>query len=981
MEERRRDAGTLPAGAAAAEPQSADSASTRRRAGGHKRKASALGASGPSSAPSKRVTRDKSSISHAHQIHNGPLTRARQGPASASSAAPAGGLAAVKSEEKKAAQEVLEAEEARRASERWEALEAAIEADFEAIRSRNADAHVVPNHCGWFSWTKVHPLEERALASFFNGKSQSRTHNMYLEIRNKIMKKFRANPKSLIELKDLEDLEVGDVEARQEVLEFLDYWGLINFHPFLQSDSPKTDADVIGVAKEDPMIEKLYRFEATQPCLPIAPRNNQAAPPMPSGLFSESAIFEDLVKPEGPSVEYHCNSCSADCSRKRYHCQKQADFDLCTDCFNSGKFGSGMSSSDFILMEPAELHGVTGGNWTDQETLLILEALELYKENWSEIAEHVATKTKAQCILHFLQMPIQDAFLDCDDDVDATSKENTDLTTTNDDAPISRDTPERTEGKTDPVEDQPQTSPMDISKAEDTHEGKVDEKTSSQEEANKSKVAQDIPKLEDAEVKVKDIKENLALKALREAFEALGYFSTPESSVSFGEVGNPVMALAGFLSRLVGSDVAAASARSSLKSVSGNSPGLQLVMRHCFILEDPPDHEELAGSQSLVKETGDVIPENGTDKEQKEDIIPSITSEEDLNIGEKCENSDHPSAGDIVEAAKELDSTVQQLKHSNLNVGSSDLLKNSESGIMKESNDSASDKELPPSSAPSQVNDKHGEPSHAPNVDLVNDSLPLEKTAQPESSSAGETPSSQEASRSNDAGHEHPISNDDGHPVTLNEIEQLEKSAATESSLPKDKPKDLSDSETARTKQSHSAVENGSATEDQLKDGKGDHERAATKYDSMDKLKRAAASALSAAAVKAKLLADHELDQIRHLALLLAEKQLHKVEMKLAFYNEVENVTMRVREQLERARQRLYHERAQIIAARLGYSGSSSRPNPATLPANRIPMNMANLAPRAPTSMPSQRPPLLRPPGNVAPNPSNPFVSTSTAGG
>lgn len=103
--------------------------------------------------------------------------------------------------------------------------------------------------------------------------------------------------------------------------------------------------------------------------------------------------------------------------------------------------------------------------------------------------------------------------------------------------------------------------------------------------------------------------------------------------------------------------------------------------------------------------------------------------------------------------------------------------------------------------------------------------------------------------------------------------------------------------------------------------------------------------------------------------------------MKLAFYNEVENVTVRVREQLERARQRLYHERAQIIAARLGYSGSSSRANPVSLPTNRIPMNAANLAPRAPTSMTSQRPPLLRPSGNVAPNPSNPFVSTSTAGG
>ena len=70
-------------------------------------------------------------------------------------------------------------------------------------------------------------------------------------------------------------------------------------------------------------------------------------------------------------------------------------------------------------MEPAEANGLSGGNWTDQENLLLLEALELYKENWNEIAEHVATKTRTQCILHFVQMPIEDTFLDCDDDTDA----------------------------------------------------------------------------------------------------------------------------------------------------------------------------------------------------------------------------------------------------------------------------------------------------------------------------------------------------------------------------------------------------------------------------------------------------------------------------------------------------------------------------------------------------------------------------------
>ena len=67
-------------------------------------------------------------------------------------------------------------------------------------------------------------------------------------------------------------------------------------------------------------------------------------------------------------------------------------------------------------MESAEVPGSGGSNWTDQETLLLLEALEIFKgKEWGEIAEHVATKTKEQCMLYFLQMPISEPFLDGED--------------------------------------------------------------------------------------------------------------------------------------------------------------------------------------------------------------------------------------------------------------------------------------------------------------------------------------------------------------------------------------------------------------------------------------------------------------------------------------------------------------------------------------------------------------------------------------
>lgn len=223
----------------------------------------------------------------------------------------------------------------------------------------------------------------------------------------------------------------------------------------------------------------------------------------------------------------------------------QADFDLCTDCFNNGKFGSDMSSSDFILMVPGEAAGVSGGKWTDQETLLLLEALELYKENWNEIAEHVATKTKAQCILHFVQMPIEDMFLDCDDDVDGNLKETTDDAPTNGDTSASKDVAEASESKTGAVEGQNQTSPMETSKPEDASELKICEDTSKPKDESDGKVDEQMLKSEDtSEGKVgQETGENIALKALREAFEAVGYVPTHETPQSFAEVGNPVMAL------------------------------------------------------------------------------------------------------------------------------------------------------------------------------------------------------------------------------------------------------------------------------------------------------------------------------------------------------------------------------------------------------------------------------------------------------
>uniref|UniRef100_A0A1J3JXW1 SWI/SNF complex subunit SWI3D n=1 Tax=Noccaea caerulescens TaxID=107243 RepID=A0A1J3JXW1_NOCCA len=938
MEEKRRDAGTLAfAGSSADSP--ASEPSTRRRGGALKRKANALGTSNFSSTSSKRMlTREKAMLASFSPVHNGPLTRARQAPSNMPSAA------GVKSELSNVVvgtdgEKPKEEEERNKAIREWEALEAKIEADFEAIRSRDSNVHVVPNHCGWFSWEKIHLLEERSLPSFFNGKLEGRTSEVYRDIRNWIMRKFHSDPNTQIELKDLSELEVGDSEAKQEVMEFLDYWGLINFHPFPSADASSTAGDHDDLGDKESLLNSLYRFQADEACPALVHKPSLTAQASSSGLFPDPVAADDLLKQEGPSVEYHCNSCSADCSRKRYHCPTQADFDLCTECFNSGKFSSDMSSSDFFLMEPAEAPGVGSGKWTDDENLLLLEALELFKENWNEIAEHVATKTKSQCMLHFFQMPIEEAFLDQSDNKDPSTKDTTDLAVSKDEKPVLKDAPEETENKNrvDGVE-----TVKEVPEPEGDNEGKVSQESSKPggdagEDTNEVEAEQKTPKLETVidERCEDEADENIALKALTEAFEDVGYPITPESSFSFADLGNPVMGLAAFLVRLAGSDVATAAARASIKSLNSNS-GLSLATRHCFILDDPPDNrKDLTESKSVDAAENDGNAHKDKQPEEKNQKA------EDVSL-----NSDDREMPDI-DPAKESHDSVSEEKQPDIEreKGSSKSVATENSGkpadIISPSVDKCSAKELKEplkdgnklcsenkdaSQATVSQSAVDASQSEASKDVEMRDALQSEKDPQDIVKTAGE------------------------------EVEQA-KEVAKDDLITRDtsvaqQPIGLASVPENGTAECENPNKQGSKEKDVGEGTKDKH--------NIDKLKRAAISALSAAAVKAKILAKQEDDQIRQLSGSLIEKQLHKLEAKLSIVKDSESLTVRMKEQLERSRQRLYHERAQIIAARLGVPPSMS--SKVSLPTNRIAANFANVAQRPPMGMAFPRPPMPRPP-------------------
>ncbi|KAI9824425.1 MAG: hypothetical protein M1832_001960 [Thelocarpon impressellum] len=134
-----------------------------------------------------------------------------------------------------------------------------------------------------------------------------------------------------------------------------------------------------------------------------------------------TAVDGVLKEPKKP---FNCNACGLDCGRVRYHFAKstpqaaaapnKGKFDLCPNCYLEGRFPGPNEAVDFVKLEDPTYAALPERetSWTDAELLLLLEGLELFDDNWGSVAEHVGTRTREECVLKFLQLEIEDKYLD-----------------------------------------------------------------------------------------------------------------------------------------------------------------------------------------------------------------------------------------------------------------------------------------------------------------------------------------------------------------------------------------------------------------------------------------------------------------------------------------------------------------------------------------------------------------------------------------
>ncbi|XP_057431057.1 transcriptional adapter ADA2a [Lotus japonicus] len=106
---------------------------------------------------------------------------------------------------------------------------------------------------------------------------------------------------------------------------------------------------------------------------------------------------------DGKASLYHCNYCHKDISGKiRIKCAVCQDFDLCIECFSVGvEVTPHKCNHPYRIMDNLSFPLICP-DWNADEEMLLLEGIGTYGfGNWSEVAEYVGTKSKAQCIDHY----------------------------------------------------------------------------------------------------------------------------------------------------------------------------------------------------------------------------------------------------------------------------------------------------------------------------------------------------------------------------------------------------------------------------------------------------------------------------------------------------------------------------------------------------------------------------------------------------
>lgn len=294
---------------------------------------------------------------------------------------------------------------------------------------------IVPSYSAWFDYNSIHVIEKRAMPEFFNGKNKSKTPEIYMAYRNFMIDTYRLNPTEYLTSTACRRNLAGDVCAIMRAHAFLEQWGLINYqidadsrptpmgppptsHFHVLSDTPSGLQPVNPPKTTQPSAAKaLFDLDKVKKekegiAIDAVPSAATASTPnaVPSTIAATGPTPTLITPPPNATAAVPSAPTAAPNATIPMNAIKME-----SSIDPGAQFGLKL---DQYAKKPIAMRNKTAASlareWTEQETLLLLEGLEIYRDDWNKICEHVGTRTQDECILHFLRLPIEDPYLEDD---------------------------------------------------------------------------------------------------------------------------------------------------------------------------------------------------------------------------------------------------------------------------------------------------------------------------------------------------------------------------------------------------------------------------------------------------------------------------------------------------------------------------------------------------------------------------------------
>jgi SWI/SNF related-matrix-associated actin-dependent regulator of chromatin subfamily C len=277
---------------------------------------------------------------------------------------------------------------------------------------------VVPVYASWFEPGKIHDIERRSLPEFFPTESlqkepvAEKTPELYLEYRDFMVQTYRLRPKEYLTVTTCRRHLAGDVGAIIRVHSFLEQWGLVNFQADLPAGKRERSVQLPSMATIDlpTAISSAVQASAINTKLAESiPNKDKKA--KETGLDGDSNIKGESGLPKGPTdpSTIMCVQCWKECNKFYYtHSppagRHMANLNLCGLCYAEGRYPTALYSGDFVKVDVSAMEQGVRLPWTDEETLVLLQAVEEFKEDWDAVAQRVG-RPRDQCVYQFLKLP------------------------------------------------------------------------------------------------------------------------------------------------------------------------------------------------------------------------------------------------------------------------------------------------------------------------------------------------------------------------------------------------------------------------------------------------------------------------------------------------------------------------------------------------------------------------------------------------